>query len=63
MTVLGMCLPVFKCEDPKFYSVVRSTWLGFKEEAAELKEGFLEEVGLMTEHVCWAGLERQKGLV
>lgn len=35
-------------------------WLGFKEEAAEVKEGFLEEEGLMMDHGAWAGSEEVK---
>lgn len=30
-------------------------WMGFKEETAETKEGFLEEVGLMMYHGGWVG--------
>lgn len=37
------------------YCVLQSVWLGSREVAAEVREGFLEEVGLMRDHGAWEG--------
>lgn len=40
--------------------MVQPVWLGFKEVASEVREGFLEEVGLMTGHGGCAGFGEAK---
>ena len=53
---LGKCLLVLRYKDPVWYNL----WLGFKEVATQIREGFLEEVGLIRDHEGQEGSEGAK---
>lgn len=56
LMVLGKCLLVLRYKDPVWHNL----WLGFKEVATQIREGFLEEVGLIRDHEGQEGSEGAK---
>lgn len=60
LMALGMCLPVLRCKDPKYYTVWYDPYGWVSKKRLQKPRKAFGEVGLMMYHGGWVGSGEQR---